>query len=156
MAALNPRITITVTPRVKATLDRFSTVTGKSKSSLVGEILDESVPMFVKMIKVMEAAKSMQKDLAVKVVEPFEDAQAHIEMQLGLTLADIDTTADTLLRNMESIGRRMRRKAGASREAAASGRAAQHSPLSNRGGRHTTDREAKNRKPLISKAKGKK
>lgn len=155
MATLNPRITITVTPRVNAALDQFSSVTGKSKSAMVGEILDESVPMLTKMIKVMQAAKSMEKDMAAKVIAPFEDAHAHIEKQLGLTLEDFEGTTDDMLRQMEAIGRRARRAPGSPRVAGTGG-TPKPAPLSNRGGKHKTGHVTKIPKRLISKVKIKK
>lgn len=155
MTTLNPRITITVTPRVNAALDRFSVVTGKSKSAMVGEILDESVPMLTKMIKVMEAAKAMEQDMAAKVIAPFQKAHDHIETQLGLTLHDFDGTADTLLHEMELISRRVRPDAGRP-NVVGSGARSNPVPLSNRGGKHRAKEVGKTAKSLTSKGKVKK
>ncbi len=155
MPTLNPRITITVTPRVNAALDRICVVTRNSKSSIVGDILDESVPMLMKMIKVMEAAKTLEKDIASNVIAPFVDAQAHIEQQLGLTLDDFSATSEELIREMELISRRMRPTAPKERSVASTTvRSRPHlSPSSNRGGRNQTGQSTKVVKPLILRRK---
>ena len=158
MAALNPRITVTVTPRVDAVLKRFSTLTGKSKSAMVGEILDESFPMFAKMVKVFEAAERAQKEMASNVVQPFAKAQEHLEGQLNLSMDSLNFAADDLLRDVENIGRRKGRRAAVVPRVATvpAARRPLPGPLSNRGGRTPTTTVDKSPKPLSRKAKAKK
>lgn len=155
MPTLNPRITITLTPRVHAALNRFSELTGKSKSSMVGEILEESIPMFLKLIKVIEAAKLANDSIAAKIVAPFNKAQAQVESQLGLAWDSMDGITDDLLHDVEQITRRSGRTGAVRRAKPPAGdRPALPSPISNRGGRTLPDRAIKRRKPLTRKAKG--
>lgn len=157
MAALNPRISITVTPRVDAVLKRFSTLTGKSKSAMVGEILDESFPMFAKMVKVFEAAQRAEKDMAATIVQPFAKAQEHLEGQLNLAMDSVNFVTDDLLRDVENIGRRKgRRAAVVPRVATVPAARPLPGPLSNRGGRTPATPVDKSLKPLSKKAKVKK
>jgi hypothetical protein len=159
MPTLNPRITITVTPHVAAVLSRFSQVTGRSQSSMVGEILSEAAPMIAKMIKVIEAAKAVEKDLAASLIEPFDKAQAHIEKQLGLALETANTTTGDLLHKVEAIGRRNTRRKKSSERALlrpALSVGSNRPPLSNRGGKPAGGVGVKKAKSLLGKAKVKK
>lgn len=157
MPALNPRITCTVTPRVDAVLKQFAALTGKSKSSIIGEILDESFPMFAKMVKVFEAAQRAQKDMASNIVQPFTKAHEHLEGQLNLVIDSVNFAADDLLRDVENIGRRKGRTAdGVPRVATVPAAGRPPRPLSNRGGRTPDTTRDKNPKPLSRKAKVKK
>ena len=58
MPAKNPRLTITLQPTLAAQLRKLSELTGNSQSSLIGDLLEGSGPVFDRMIKVMEAAKT--------------------------------------------------------------------------------------------------
>jgi hypothetical protein len=154
MATINPRLSVTVTPRVDAVLTRFATATGQSKSATVGGILDESYDMLAKMVKVIEAARAAQSNMPQQVIQPFKDAHSHLEQQLGLVLADVHHTADDLLRDVEQIERRTRKAARTStRRGAASGRERNAPPLSNRGGKPIREKQAGRTKSLKGKAK---
>ncbi len=159
MPTLNPRITVTVTPRVAAALSRFSQVTGRSQSAMVGEILEESVPMMTKMIKVIEAAKSVESTMAASLMEPFETAQAHIEKQLGLSLDAADAISSDLLADVEAIGRRSARAKKVGSRAigpAPTSPITAAPPLSNRGGKPVRVGKGQKAKSLNSQRKGKK
>lgn len=159
MPASNPRITVTVTPSVAAVLAKFSQVTGRSQSSMVGDILSEATPMMTKMIKVIEAAKAVEKDMAASLIEPFDKAQAHVEHQLGLALDSATNTADDLLHSVEAVARRNaqgRKRSDRALPRPALSSASRTSPLSNRGGKPPADGEPKMRKSLNKNEKGKK
>ena len=61
MATKNPRLTITLQPSLAAQLRRLSELTGNSQSGLIAELLEGSGPVFDRMIKVMEAAKTAKE-----------------------------------------------------------------------------------------------
>ena len=62
MPAVNPRITITITPELHAVLRRLSELSGQSQSGIVGELLGESVPVFERMVTVLEAAQKLKAE----------------------------------------------------------------------------------------------
>ena len=60
MTTINPRITVTLQPQVHAVLRRLSQLTKNSQSSLVGELLAESMPIFERMVEVLDAAEKLR------------------------------------------------------------------------------------------------
>lgn len=119
MPATNPRLTITLSPPVAAMLRHLSELTGSSQSSMVADLLQESLPIFERMAKVLEAAKAAQAALSSEMASSLERAQTKIEAQLGLALDQFDQGAAPLLELAEAVQRRRRRAEGP--------------PLSNRG-----------------------
>lgn len=137
MPTLNPRITITLRPEVAAVMRRLSVLTGNSQSSMVGELLAESLPVFERMAKVLEAAAQAREQAMqapAEVSRNLERAQNRIEAQLGLVLDDFDEVVRPLLRDSEKVQRRGTRTAARRPVPAA---AAVPTPLSNRGVRST-------------------
>jgi hypothetical protein len=106
MPATNPRLTITLSPQVAAVLRHLSEITGNSQSSMIAELLHESLPIFERMAKVMEAAKAAQTALSSEMASSLERAQTQIEAQLGLVLEQFDEGAAPILELAESIKRR--------------------------------------------------
>jgi len=133
MATTSPRISVTVTPRVEAVLNRFSKITGRSKSAVVGEILDESYEVLAKMVKVMEAAQSVHMNMAAAVAQPFKDAHHHLEQQLGLVMDDLHNGTDDLLAEIEAVERRAVKAVAIARSAKPTASARGKTPPSNRG-----------------------
>lgn len=131
-------------PSVHARLRRLSELTGQSQSALVGEMLGESVPVFDRMIRVLEAAQQARAAVRGQIAADLEGAQSRIEAQLGLVLDEFDATAGDLLGAVESVKRRAARSAGAMPQGAdRADRVAQASggtPLSNRGVRSQNPR----------------
>lgn len=138
MPAVNPRITITLKPQTHAALQRMSALAGNSMSSIVGELLEQSQPVFDRMVRLLEAAAKI-KDSAQgekdRIAKSLEDAQANLERQLGLSLEWMDERAAPILEAAEKLDRRAGR---ADRDArpprARAARPAQRAtPISNRG-----------------------
>ena len=135
MATKNPRLTITLQPSLAAQLRRLSELTGNSQSSLIAELLEGSGPVFDRMIKVMEAAKTAKEAMRGKIAGDIEAAQAKIEGALGIALEGFDSFTGALLDEAEEVKRRARRKgaAGVARAPAGELGAAAPTPISNRG-----------------------
>lgn len=141
MPAVNPRITITLTPQVHAVLRRMSELTEQSQSSIVGELLSESLPVFERMTEVLEAAKRLKDEAASgkdNIRAGLVEAQEQLEKQLGLAMETMDGGFRPILDAAEKLDRRKRtgRKAAAGMGApAAPARPATAgpTPLSNRG-----------------------
>jgi hypothetical protein len=147
MPTSNPRITVTLSPATHAQLRRLSELTGNSQSALVSELLEMSAPVFERTIRILEAAQEAKEEMRGAVASDMAKAQERIEAQLGLVLDDFDSTVGApLLRDLEAVKRRARRKRASGSAAADSTRAAAPStPLSNRGVR---SQGKKTKKPM--------
>lgn len=55
--ASRDRIQVTPTPRTRAILERYKAITGKSMASMISELLDESTPVLVETLAIIEKAK---------------------------------------------------------------------------------------------------
>ena len=126
MPAANPRITITLKPSVHALLRRLSELTGNSQSSMVGELLEQSAPVFERMVRVMEAAAEAHDMAKQEMAGGLERAQAKLEKQLGLALETMDEGFRPILEEAEKVKRRAAgaggpRLRGAPRRSAAAG-----------------------------------
>lgn len=139
MPTLNPRITITLQPSVHATLRRLSELTGNSQSAMVGELLEQSLPIFERMVKVLEAAHRLREQglgAPSEIGVGLEHAQRRLERQLGLELDEFTDLTAPLLAEVEKVERRAGRAAGtgaASPAARSERRGARGTPPSNRG-----------------------
>lgn len=134
MPAKNPRLTITLEPSLAAQLRKLSELTGNSQSSLIGELLEGSGPVFDRMIQVLEAAKVAKESMRGKIADDIEQAQAKMEGALGMVLEGFDQWTGSLLDEAEAVTRRARR-GPASRGVSGPGAAAP-TPISNRGVRY--------------------
>ena len=79
MPAKNPRLTITLQPSLAAQLRKLSELTGNSQSSMIGELLEGSGPVFDRMIQVLEAAKKAKEAMRGRLADDMEQAQANVE-----------------------------------------------------------------------------
>lgn len=142
MPTQNPRLTVTLKPSTYAQIKEVSRITGNSQSALIAEILENSEPIFERLIQVLLAAETAKQQVCDQVVADMEAAQGRIENQLGLALETLDGFTGDLLKRAETVKRRSRRAAAgdasASPEAARRGR---RTPPSNRGVRFTNDKQ---------------
>ena len=153
MPAANPRITITLKPEVHEVLKRLSALTGNSQSSMVGEILNDSFPVFDRMVQVLSAAEKMRAD-AMKshgeIGRGLKLAHGRIERQLGLCLADLEESFVPVLEAVEEVDRRAAadgQRGSAGDHGGRSGDARRGStPISNRGVRSTPEAKKKGSK----------
>jgi len=153
MSTTKPRITITLEPVTALQLKRMSELTGNSQSAMVAEVLEQAMPVFDRLIKVLEAAELAQQSakaaqLSVKVqsIGNLHAAQKRIERQMGLVLDDFDDSTAPLLEELELVSRRKQprvRRTESGSVSAGRGAASEVSstPLSNRGVRSTQKRE---------------
>ena len=137
MTTSNPRITVTLAPAVSAVLSEISRLSGNSKSSIVGDLLLQALPVFDRMAKVMQsvAMAKQQGDKATELAREemkgsLERAQGRIEKELGL-LDELTEEMD-LLAAAEKINRRA---VGTRRptDGTAAPRSPLSTPVSNRG-----------------------
>lgn len=141
MPAINPRITITLTPSIHAILKRLSQLSGDSQSALVAGLLQTSAPVFERMVTVLEAAHRLKEEARRapdEIQASLESAQARLEGQFGLALSEIDEGFRPMLEEAEKVSRR-----GA--------RAAKRPPSSNRG---VTPHQKAGSGPKVTKPRG--
>ena len=166
MSTTKPRITITLEPVTALQLKRISELTGNSQSAMVSEVLQQAVPVFDRLIKVLEAAElakqsavAAQRSVKVQSIGNLDAAQRRIERQMGLVLEDFDESTAPLLAELEEVQRRGRKAGGGgavsiTRRTRSGGVS---TPLSNRGVRSTQKHDktiAQNKGPArVSKAK---
>ena len=138
MPAKNPRITITLKPILATQLKRLSELTGSSQSGLIGEMLDGSIPVFERLIVVLEAAHQAKAELKDHMSESLQAGQAKVEAQLGLALEEFDRASQPILVAAEDVKRRAA-GAGGARVARPMGATVSpaSTPISNRGVRST-------------------
>jgi hypothetical protein len=149
MPATNPRLTITLQPRLAAQLRRLSQLTGNSQSSLIAELLEGSTAVFDRLIAILEAAEqakgTVEASLKGKLTSDMDAAQAQIEKQLGLALETFDSMGDDLITELEQVKRRSGRR-GAPLRGEPPARSAGTTPMSNRGVRSSTPNTKVNKK----------
>ena len=140
MPAKNPRLTITLKPSLALQLKRLSELTGNSQSGLISEMLDGSVPVFERLIVVLEAAHQAKTELRDHMTESLQAGQARVEAQLGLALSEFDEAAKPIMDAAKDVKRRAA-GAGGARVAGARGAAVRpiSTPISNRGVRSTAN-----------------
>jgi hypothetical protein len=109
MPTQNPRLTITLTPEVAAVLKSMSEASGNSQSSIVGELLQASVPVFERVTSAIAAAREMEQSAKDEIAAGLERAQKRLEKQLPLHLATIDEGLRPLLEHAEEVRRRRAR-----------------------------------------------
>lgn len=106
MPTQNPRLTITLTPEVSAVLRQLSELTGNSQSATVGELLQMTLPVFERVAAGIKAAKEIQDSARAEIAEGLDRAQAKVEAQLGIVMADMDEGMRPLLEAAEKVRRR--------------------------------------------------
>lgn len=146
MPTKNPRISVTLTPELSSILDRLSSLTGDSKSAMVAELLNQSAPVFERMIAVLAAAETLKAQASEgldSIGHGLKRAQERIESQLGLVLDDLDAGTRPILDAAEKVTRRGNRARPDGRARAPRSGA---TPMSNRGVKNPTDRENRTKK----------
>ena len=138
MPAKNPRINVTVTPSTFAQMQQLSALTGNSVSSIVADILEQSAPVFSRIIVVLSAAQTAKQEAIDHVVGNMERAQARIEDAVGLSLVDFEEAGEAVTSALHEVKRRGRRDvAGDASAAPITARRSRQTPPSNRGVRST-------------------
>lgn len=134
MPTANPRISVTLTPEVAAVLKRVCDLAEKSQSAFVGELLTESIPVFERMARVLEAAHQARHSFNSDLAESLDQAQTRLEQQLGLALETMEEGFRPVLEAAEIVKRRGPRTGGTRvRGAPSEAGAAAKPPMSNRG-----------------------
>lgn len=115
MTGKNPRITISLTPSLVATLSGISKETGESMSTMVREVLIQSEPAFHRMYELFKAANAAKGQIGggtgaalAKVVDELEEAMAVADVRVKRATRDLVDSA-------EKVAGRRRKTVGAAR-----------------------------------------
>jgi hypothetical protein len=98
MATKNPRISVMLKPESDAILSRLSAATKQSKSSIIAEFLEDTcMPMFERMVVVLEAAATATDDAKAAARQGFADAEEKLLGVVGMTTDLFDTASRPIL-----------------------------------------------------------
>jgi hypothetical protein len=106
---------------------------------MVAEILEQSEPVFVRLLEVLTAAVQAKQEVKDRMASDLTKAQAKIEKQLGLALGEFDAFSGDLLEGVEEVRRRARRAPRTDAQRRAGGAPRLSTPPSNRGVRSTAN-----------------
>jgi len=99
MATSKPRITVTLTKRQHEVFQSLSASSGQSMSSLVGEIIEVSMPTFERMAATFQKLNAAQDLERSKIADALDEAQSALE-PIALAAAG---QFDLFLRNVEAV-----------------------------------------------------
>lgn len=118
MPAVNPRVSVTLTPALDATLKRLSDASGQSRSAIIAELLEQSEPVFERMATILETAKTATQEAKDRMAANLEEAHGRLLEHAGV-IGDLfeDHVAD-LVDDVEQIGRRSGTRARGERQRA--------------------------------------
>ena len=134
MPTQNPRVSITLKASNYAQLKELSRLTGSSQSALIADIIEQSEPVFARIIAVLSAAQTAKQEAMHQVIGDMERAQARIEQAIGLSLADFEETGAAVTSALHEVKRRGRRDVSGDAPAApGAARRPRPTPISNRG-----------------------
>ena len=108
MAATHPRIGVVTAPRVRAALERISSVTGTPMGTIVREMLEQALPVLEQMADALEMVPASPGAALAKMAHSLDEAQAEAA-QMSLELGN---ESKTLLQRAQRKARMdQRRKA---------------------------------------------
>lgn len=107
MATKNPRVSVMLKPESDAILTRLSAATKQSKSAIIAEFLEDTcMPMFERMVIVLEAAATATDDAKAAAKQGFADAEQKLLGVVGMTTDIFDGAARTLVEHQKAPGGR--------------------------------------------------
>jgi len=102
MATKNPRVSVMLKPESDAILSRLSAATKQSKSAIIAEFLEDTcMPMFERMVTVLEAAATATDDAKAAAKQGFADAEQKLLGVVGITNELFDVAARPLVEQQE-------------------------------------------------------
>lgn len=119
MATKNPRISVMLKPESDAILTRLSAVSKQSKSSIIAEFLEDTcMPMFERMVIVLEAAATATDGAKAAARQGFADAEEKLLGVVGMTTDLFDAASRPILEDAEKATGRTGRRGRAATPAA--------------------------------------
>ena len=144
MATTKPRITVTLTPRQHEVLKTISDCGGHSMSTLLGELIEASLPTFERMANTFKKIHQAQQTERARMVEAMDEAQAVLEPIAQAAVDQFDLFCGRIDAQIDA-------SAVAARAAASDASMAEPSPSTNRGDTPSRGKGAKARGARVSK-----
>lgn len=96
MGTTKPRITVTLTDEQHATLRALSDMQGRSMSSLVGELVETTMPALDRVLELLRAAESALPEVHASLARALEEGEARIEGHAAEVLGEFERLAALL------------------------------------------------------------
>lgn len=97
MPTAKPRIQVTMKPESYRTVTRLAQLQGRSRSSVLAELVDDLVPVLQRVVVVGEASQHAQADLKAGLLRSVEAAEAQVLPHAARAMAQFDwMVADVL------------------------------------------------------------
>ena len=94
-----PRVQVTLSKPLFATVTRLAELQSRSRSAVISELVDEIHPVLQRVVVVLEAAAHAQSDLKTGLRRSYEQAEAEILPHVEKAMAQFDwLTRDTVTR----------------------------------------------------------
>lgn len=107
MATKNPRISVMLKPETDVILSRLSAVSKQSKSSIIADFIEDTcMPMFERMVIVLEAAANASEDAKAAAKQGFVDAEKKLLDVVGITTDLFDQAAAPIMNDERAPRRR--------------------------------------------------
>lgn len=90
MPTKKPRVTLTLDPNVYQTITRLADLQGRTRSAVVGELLDGIHPPLMRTVALLEAAKEAPGQVRDGLRQTIEDMERELQESLGGTVAQVD------------------------------------------------------------------
>lgn len=103
MPAVNPRISVTITPEIDALLSRLSIASGASKSAIIGDLVATSFPVLDRMVTIIEAAATAKAEMHTQAIENLIAAESKFAELLGSSHELFDQVTLPLLQESEAL-----------------------------------------------------
>lgn len=75
MPTIKPRINLTVEPEVYEVYKQLAEVQGRSMSSIINELITETLPHMKTMLSIMQVAKELPASTIKRISEQFDEAE---------------------------------------------------------------------------------
>ncbi len=107
MATKNPRISVMLKPESDQILSRLSAVSKQSKSSIIADFIEDTcMPMFERMVIVLEAAANASEDAKAAAKQGFVDAEKKLLDVVGITTDLFEEASAPLFNDEKALPRR--------------------------------------------------
>lgn len=102
MPTAKPRITITFPPNLKATIDRFADLQGRSFGSVVVDLLETVHEPLMRTLAILDAARDAPEEVKRGLRQVFDDVERDTVKAAGAGIAQMDWLLSRLREGSEA------------------------------------------------------
>lgn len=99
MPTKKPRVQVTLEPATHDVIDRFAELQGRSRGSLIAELLDSVAPALTRTVALLEAAQDAPQEVRDGLVKVFEGVEKQMSSARGLSEEQLDILDSALGRS---------------------------------------------------------